>query len=85
MYFVGAFCDLVWSDPEEIDTWKVSPRGAGWLFGSTVTHEFMSINNLNLICRAHQLVHEGKTFALLQLETCMLTVEILSRVQIHVR
>ncbi|XP_012254206.2 serine/threonine-protein phosphatase 6 catalytic subunit [Athalia rosae] len=55
----GAFCDLVWSDPEDVDTWTVSPRGAGWLFGSKVTHEFMGINDLKLICRAHQLVHEG--------------------------
>ena len=31
--------DLVWSDPEEIDTWTVSPRGAGWLFGHKVTTE----------------------------------------------
>ena len=24
----GAFCDLVWSDPDEsIDTWATSPRG----------------------------------------------------------
>jgi len=22
----GAFCDLLWSDPEEIDTWAMSPR-----------------------------------------------------------
>jgi len=55
----GAFCDLVWSDPEEVDNWAVSPRGAGWLFGPTVTAEFISNNNLKLICRAHQLVHEG--------------------------
>jgi len=55
----GAFCDLVWSDPEEVDNWAVSPRGAGWLFGPTVTQEFMKINNLSLMCRAHQLVHEG--------------------------
>jgi len=31
--------DLVWSDPEEVDTWAVSPRGAGWLFGNKVTNE----------------------------------------------
>ncbi|KAL7376790.1 hypothetical protein ABVT39_015893 [Epinephelus coioides] len=35
----GAFCDLVWSDPEDVDTWAISPRGAGWLFGSKVTNE----------------------------------------------
>jgi len=29
----------MWSDPEEIETWAVSPRGAGWLFGSRVTSE----------------------------------------------
>ena len=25
----GAFCDLVWSDPDDVETWAVSPRGAG--------------------------------------------------------
>ncbi|URE38510.1 serine threonine-protein phosphatase [Musa troglodytarum] len=55
----GPFCDLMWSDPEEIDTWAVSPRGAGWLFGSRVTAEFNHINKLDLVCRAHQLVQEG--------------------------
>ncbi|KAG8500475.1 hypothetical protein CXB51_002733 [Gossypium anomalum] len=55
----GPFCDLMWSDPEDIETWAVSPRGAGWLFGSRVTSEFNHINNLDLVCRAHQLVQEG--------------------------
>ena len=57
--YKGAFCDLVWSDPEDMDTWAQSPRGAGWLFGQLVTIDFMNINNLKLICRAHQLVNEG--------------------------
>ena len=35
----GPFCDLMWSDPEDIETWAVSPRGAGWLFWSRVTSE----------------------------------------------
>lgn len=38
----GAFCDLVWSDPEEVDTWAISPRGAGWLFGDKVATEVCS-------------------------------------------
>ena len=58
----GPFCDLMWSDPEDIDTWAVSPRGAGWLFGARVTAEFNRINGLELVCRAHQLVQEGLKF-----------------------
>jgi serine/threonine-protein phosphatase 6 catalytic subunit len=49
----------MWSDPEDIETWQVSPRGAGWLFGNKVTSEFVRINGLDLIARAHQLVNEG--------------------------
>lgn len=52
----GGFCDIMWSDPDDIDTWSMSPRGAGWLFGAKVTEEFNHINGLELICRAHQLV-----------------------------
>ena len=55
----GAMCDLMWSDPEEIETWAMSPRGAGWLFGSKVTSEFNHINDIELIARAHQLVMDG--------------------------
>lgn len=55
----GSFCDLMWSDPEDIETWAMSPRGAGYLFGAKVTAEFNQINGLDLICRAHQLVQEG--------------------------
>ncbi|TYZ62316.1 hypothetical protein PybrP1_009480 [[Pythium] brassicae (nom. inval.)] len=55
----GSFCDLMWSDPEDIETWAMSPRGAGYLFGAKVTAEFNQINGLDLVCRAHQLVQEG--------------------------
>ena len=55
----GAFCDLVWSDPEDVGTWAVSPRGAGWLFGNKVATEFNHVNGFELIARAHQLVNEG--------------------------
>jgi len=43
----------MWSDPEEIETWAMSPRGAGWLFGQKVTSEFNHINDIELIARAH--------------------------------
>ena len=37
----GPFCDMMWSDPEDItEPWVISPRGAGYLFGSKVTKEF---------------------------------------------
>uniref|UniRef100_A0A7S3PNK0 Serine/threonine-protein phosphatase n=1 Tax=Aplanochytrium stocchinoi TaxID=215587 RepID=A0A7S3PNK0_9STRA len=55
----GPFCDLMWSDPEDIESWATSPRGAGFLFGARVASEFNHINSLDLICRAHQLVQEG--------------------------
>ena len=50
---------MVWSDPEDVETWAVSPRGAGWLFGDKVATEFNHVNGLKLIARAHQLVNEG--------------------------
>lgn len=55
----GPFCDLMWSDPEDIVEWAISPRGAGWVFGSQPTAMFNYINNTELICRAHQLMMEG--------------------------
>ncbi|CAD8105088.1 unnamed protein product [Paramecium primaurelia] len=55
----GAMCDLLWSDPEDIIGWGVSPRGAGYIFGGDITKEFNKTNNYDFICRAHQLVLEG--------------------------
>ena len=55
----GAMCDLMWSDPEDIDGWGLSPRGAGYLFGGDVVSQFNSTNSIELIARAHQLVMEG--------------------------
>uniref|UniRef100_A0A915LFK6 Serine/threonine-protein phosphatase n=1 Tax=Meloidogyne javanica TaxID=6303 RepID=A0A915LFK6_MELJA len=37
----------------------VSPRGAGYLFGSDVVKNFCETNNIDMIARAHQLVMEG--------------------------
>ncbi|KAA0201956.1 hypothetical protein HAZT_HAZT001429, partial [Hyalella azteca] len=55
----GPMCDLLWSDPEDAQGWGVSPRGAGYLFGSDVVAQFNETNGLDMICRAHQLVMEG--------------------------
>ena len=55
----GAYCDLMWSDPDDIEAWVISQRGAGYVFGWKVVNEFNRINDLTLVCRAHQLVNEG--------------------------
>lgn len=55
----GSMCDLLWSDPEDIKGWAMSPRGAGFLFGGNIVEQFNHVNSLELIARAHQLVMEG--------------------------
>lgn len=55
----GAMCDLLWSDPDDRNGWGLSPRGAGYTFGSDISETFNSRNNLKMIARAHQLVMQG--------------------------
>eukprot|EP00697_Spironema_sp_BW2_P008781 gnl/Spiro4/23484_TR11607_c0_g1_i1.p1 gnl/Spiro4/23484_TR11607_c0_g1~~gnl/Spiro4/23484_TR11607_c0_g1_i1.p1 ORF type:complete len:307 (+),score=95.39 gnl/Spiro4/23484_TR11607_c0_g1_i1:123-1043(+) len=55
----GPMCDLLWSDPDDRPGWGMSPRGAGFTFGQDISEHFNHINNLSLVARAHQLVHEG--------------------------
>ena len=43
----------------DIEGWGLSPRGAGYLFGVDVVQQFNDTNNVDMICRAHQLVMEG--------------------------
>lgn len=56
----GPYWDLVWSDPEDLEqSWGISGRGAGFLFGQKATEKFNYVNQIGFICRAHQLVNEG--------------------------
>lgn len=56
----GAACDLLWSDPDETcQGWGVSQRGAGFIFGADVVLNFNHVNNLDMLCRSHQLVMDG--------------------------
>ncbi|KRX02654.1 hypothetical protein PPERSA_11994 [Pseudocohnilembus persalinus] len=55
----GPMSDLLWSDPDDIQGWGKSARGAGFLFGGDVVDRFNHTNNIDLICRAHQLVMSG--------------------------
>ncbi|KAL0095232.1 Serine/threonine-protein phosphatase ppe1 [Phycomyces blakesleeanus] len=59
----GGPCDLLWSDPEaHVDSWAISPRGGGFLFGYVPTNAFCHNNGVELIVRSHQLVDEGYNY-----------------------
>ena len=56
----GPFADLMWSDPDsEVEGFKISERGAGYIFGEIVVNQFLHMNNIDTIVRAHQLCFEG--------------------------
>ncbi|KAH0792767.1 Serine/threonine-protein phosphatase 4 catalytic subunit [Histomonas meleagridis] len=55
----GPICDLLWSDPDNVPSFTISPRGAGYLFGDNAVRQFNRNNKLDLILRAHQLAEEG--------------------------
>jgi len=49
----GPFSDLVWSDPDpQVEGWKPSLRGVGFLFGQDVVAKFNFLNNLEFIARS---------------------------------
>ena len=55
--------DVVWSDPNDLEpSWTPSLRhllDAGECYGADVCTQFLLANNLDLVCRAHQLAMEG--------------------------
>ena len=54
----GAFCDMMWSDPDDRSGFGVSSRGAGYTFGKDITTQFCRANDLDFIARAHQMCIE---------------------------
>jgi len=59
----GLLCDLLWADPDkEIQGWGESDRGVSFTFGSDVVTAFLKKHDLDLICRAHQVVEDGYEF-----------------------
>jgi serine/threonine-protein phosphatase PP1 catalytic subunit len=59
----GLLCDLLWSDPEkQISGWGDNDRGVSFTFGSDVVTSFLEKFDLDLICRAHQVVEDGYEF-----------------------
>lgn len=67
----GLLCDLLWSDPEEgIEGWGDNDRGVSFTFGQDVVEKLLKKHDLDLVCRAHQVVEDGyKFFAKRQLVT----------------
>ncbi len=56
----GLLCDLLWADPEaSVKMWGESERGVSYVFGSDIISSFLRKNELDLICRAHQVVEDG--------------------------
>eukprot|EP00267_Zea_mays_P049117 XP_020401752.1 uncharacterized protein LOC109943262 [Zea mays] len=53
----GLLCDLLWSDPSnEATGWAINDRGVSFTFGPDKVSEFLEKHDLDLICRAHQVV-----------------------------
>jgi len=59
----GLLCDLLWADPDrEVQGWKVNDRGVSFIFGEDVVTNFLNKHELDLVCRAHQVVEDGYEF-----------------------
>lgn len=63
VYVVGLLCDLLWSDPDkDITGWSENDRGVSFTFGPDVVTRFLQKHDMDLICRAHQVVEDGYEF-----------------------
>jgi len=59
----GIMCDLLWADPEQcLEGWQPSDRGVSYVFGPNVVKDFVAKHDLELICRAHQVMEDGYEF-----------------------
>jgi len=59
----GLLCDLLWADPDKsVQKWGENERGVSYTFGATAVNEFLERHDLDLICRAHQVVEDGYKF-----------------------
>jgi len=55
----GVMTDILWSDPQNQSGLAPSKRGGGTMFGPDITKKFLSLNNLSLIVRSHEVQEEG--------------------------
>jgi len=56
----GLLCDLLWSDPDkDLQGWGENERGVSYIFGPEIVSVFLKKHDLDLVCRAHQVVEDG--------------------------
>jgi serine/threonine-protein phosphatase PP1 catalytic subunit len=59
----GLLCDLLWSDPDkDAPAWEDNERGVSYVFGPEIVTLFLKKQDLDLVCRAHQVVEDGYEF-----------------------
>jgi len=59
----GLLCDILWSDPDEnASGWGPNDRGVSVTFNEAILKNFLEKNDLDLLCRAHQVVEDGYEF-----------------------
>ncbi|EDV24142.1 uncharacterized protein TRIADDRAFT_27087 [Trichoplax adhaerens] len=59
----GLLCDLLWSDPDkDCNGWGENDRGVSFTFGGDIVTKFLNRHDMDLICRAHQVVEDGYEF-----------------------
>lgn len=59
----GLLCDLLWADPDkDTQAWGENDRGVSFTFGAEVVEKFLHKHDMDLICRAHQVVEDGYEF-----------------------
>ena len=59
----GLLCDLLWSDPDKnVDGWGGNERGVSVTFNENIVNKMVEDLDIDLICRAHQVVEKGYEF-----------------------
>ena len=59
----GLLCDLLWSDPDaDAEDWAPNNRGISVLFNENLIEKAIDELDIDLICRAHQVVENGYEF-----------------------
>ena len=59
----GLLCDLLWSDPDKnVYGWGTNERGVSFIFSENIVKKIVEDLDIDLICRAHQVVEKGYEF-----------------------